>query len=662
MSKNNGYVTEAGKQYYWSFAKGGAGCVYVESPNIDEPLGLKKPGDFRIDDDKYISGLKELVDGIHKHGAKTWLQLYHAGPWHQREFTGLTPVAASPHAEPEFKSHEEYGKCEELSIEKIEIITEKFIAAAERSQKAGFDGVDINCGAAHLLQTFLCRYWNYRHDEYGCDSLENRARFTLNIIKGIKKRCGDDFPVGVLMNGTEYGMGDLGTTRAEAVEFAKRFEAVGADAFHVRSYQYGNMLSIYVEQYFYPEKRDDLPEGMDFRRKGPGAFIPDCYAIKQAVSKPVLTPGKWEWEIEYAEECIEQGKIDAIGITRGLNADPELPKKIKEGRLKDIRPCTACFVCFEGHQFPEPTYTYCRINPFMGKELEYEAYPQAKKKKRVLIAGGGPSGMEAARTAALRGHDVTLYSGDRFLGGLMPMAAVIKGNYPEDIENIIKWYSLQMKKLGVKIVTGKKVAAEIITKIKPHAVVVATGAASRDRALPGWDNKKVVSIDSLCSKLNAALKFSKPVHLNKATKLWIPIGKTVVVMGGDIKGLQLAEFLVKRGRKVTVVEESRTLGEGMNLASLGVLSQWLRKKGVSLLAGVEYREINDKGLMITSVDGQKQTIEAESIVCMTPLIADGNLAEELKGIVPEIHVCGSCNIPGLIRDAINDGNKVGMAL
>jgi 2,4-dienoyl-CoA reductase (NADPH2) len=457
-------------------------------------------------------------------------------------------------------------------------------------------------------------------------------------------------------------MGDLGTTREEVVEFSKIFEVAGADAFHVRSYQYGNLLSIYVEQYFYPEKRDDLPSGMDFSRRGPGAFTPDCHAIKQAVSKPVFTPGKWEWELEYAEECIRKGKIDAIGMTRGLNADPELPKKLEEGRLEDIRPCTACFSCFEGHQFPEPTYTYCRINPFMGKELEYETYPPAKKKKRVLIAGGGPAGMEAARTASLRGHEVTLYSSDSFLGGLMPMAAMIKGDYPENIENIIKWYRFQLKKLGVKTVLGKRVTPETVTKMTPDAVVVATGAASSDRVIPGWDNKKVVSSDSLRSRINKALKFSRPAHLSKATKLWVPVGRKVVIMGGDIKGLQLAEFLIKRGRSVTVVEETEMLGQGMNLASFGVLSMWLDKKDVTLMTSVRYEEINDQGLVVTTKDGRKQTIEAESILPMMPLEADRDLAEELEGTVSEVHVCGSCNNPGLIRDAINEGNQVGMAL
>ena len=142
------------------------------------------------------------------------------GPGIRENSPGL-PRGRLPHAEPEFKTHEAFGECEALSVEKIEMITEKFISAAERAQKAGFDGVDVNCGAGHLLQTFLCRYWNPRHDAYGCDSIENRARFAVNIIKGIKKRCGNDFPVGVLMNGTEFGMGDLGTTREEFVEFAE---------------------------------------------------------------------------------------------------------------------------------------------------------------------------------------------------------------------------------------------------------------------------------------------------------------------------------------------------------------------------------------------------------------------------------------------------------
>lgn len=662
MVDNGGYVTEVGKQYYWSFAKGGIGCVCVECPNIDNPLGHRMPDDFRVDDDKFIPSFTELVNGIHKYGAKAILQLYHAGPWHLREFSGLTPVAASPHGEPELKFREESGECEELSVEKIEIVTEKFISASQRAQKAGFDGVEINCACAHLLATFLSRYWNYRHDEYGCDSIENRARFVVNIIKGIKKVCGEDFPIIPLMNGTEHNMGDLGMTREESAGIAKMFEAAGADALQIRTYQHDNVATHWPEQYFYPDKKDNLPEGMDFSRKGPGAFLPDAFAVKQAVSIPVFTPGRWDGDFEYANACIKKGKIDAIGITRSINADPELPNKILKGRVREIRPCTACLTCIEGHQFPKPIPTYCRINPFMGKEKEYEVYPEAEKKKKVLVAGGGPSGMEAARVSAQRGHDVTLYSSDSFLGGLMPMAAMVKGDHPENIQDIINWYKLQMEKLGVNVVMGKRVSPEIVEKLKPDAVIVATGAVPIEREIPGSDNEKVVTSESLRSKLNTALKFSKPSHLSKATKLWMPVGKTVVVVGGDLKGIQLATFLFKRGRKVTVVEESEVLGEGMNFFNMWVHCQWLDQKGVNLLSDVKFEEINDKGLVITAKDGQKQTLEADSIVPMTPLNPDDNLAKALKGKVAEVHICGSCNKPGLIRDAVNEGYSVGFAL
>ena len=270
--------------------------------------------------------------------------------------------------------------------------------------------------------------------------------------------------------------------------------------------------------------------------------------------------------------------------------------------------------------------------------------------------------MEAARTAAMRGHKVTLYSADNFLGGLMPMAAMIKGDYPENIQDIIDWYRLQLKKLGVKVITGKKVTPELVGKLKPDAVVVATGAAVRSSSIPGYDNSKVMGSQSLLEKLRPALKFARPSQLGKITKLWIPIGRSAVIMGGGIKGLQLAAFLVKRGRKVTVVEEMETIGQEGVVTTVWILCNWLRKKGCTLLPGVTYEEINDEGLVITDKHGQRRTIEAESILPLEPLVKDESLAKKLEGIVREIHVCGSCYTPGLIRDATNEGFQAGMAL
>jgi 2,4-dienoyl-CoA reductase (NADPH2) len=661
MFENDGFVNRKGMAWYEALAKGGVGCVIVESPAIDEPLSLKKPGDFRIDDDKYIPGLKELVDVIHKYDCPAILQLYHAGPWHQREDSGFTPVSASPHGEPEFKGNETVAPCEELSIEKIKIIEQQFIDAAERAAKAGFDGVEVNAGGNHLLSTFLSKYWNYRHDEYGCDSYENRARICVNIIKGIKERLGDDYPVPFLMNGLELSMGELGQTIEESQELAKLIEAAGADAFHVRVFELDNCACYWPEFYYYPEAKDPLPAGMDFSHKGAGSFTPTSYAIKQVVSKPVIAPGRWDYSLEFAEKMLQEGKIDAIGLVRGLQADTELPNKIMAGKEDDIVPCTSCMTCIEGHQFPIPPPIRCRINTFLGEEDDYNSYVPAEKKKKVLVAGGGSAGLEAARVAAVRGHDVTLYSNDSFLGGLMNMATVIKGNYPEDMEKVINFYKYQLKKLKVTIKTGKEVTLKVVEKLKPDVVIVATGGVTSDTVLPGSDNKKVVSSTTLRKQLNLALKISSPGKLSKATKLWMPIGKSVVVMGGDIKGSQLAEFLVKRGKKVTIVWEGDLMafGEGMNLMNVYLLGLWLAEKGCVMIPEAKFEEITDEGLIITTSDGKKMTLKADSIVPVMPLKKNEDLYDSLQGKVPEVYKVGACNDPAaLIKDAVAEGAKV----
>ncbi len=648
---NNGYVTERGKRYYEALARGGVGCVYVESPNIDEPLGLKKPGDFRIDEDKYIPGLKDLVDSIHKHGCPVFVQLYHAGPWHQRNMTGLTPVAASAHGEPEIPAFEVGGPCEVLSIEKIEILTVKFADAAMRAEKAGFDGVDINCAGSHLLNTFLSRYWNHRTDAYGHESIENRARFVVDIIKEIKKRLGQDFPVGIVMNGSEFNMGEKGLTIDETRQFAKMFETAGADSFHVRTLTHHFPAYYWPEQYFYPEPHDPLPSGMDWRHRGPGAFVPDASAIKEVVTKPVITVGRWD--LDLGEKTIKEGKIDIIGFTRALQADPEMPTKVGEGRIEDIVPCTACLTCIEGHVRSEPIY--CRINAFFGKEKEYNGYGRAAKKKKILVAGGGPAGMEAARVAALRGHDVVLYTKDSNLGGLMPMAALIKGNEVENLEDIIRYFNGQLKKLDVKVKTGKEVNIKLIEKINPDAVILATGGVATRTKIPGSDNKIVVSSTDLQNKLNLALKLTSPGALRKATKAWMPIGKRAVIIGADIKGCQLGEFLVKRGKQVTIVTEAmeEELGQGMTAFGKMTLLPWLAEKGVTILARVKYEEIIDNGLTVTTKDGKRETIEADSIVPVLPLAPETDLLQAVQGKVPEVYSVGSCKSPGLIVDAIS---------
>ncbi len=665
---SDGYVTEKGKLLYEAWAKGGVGCVVVESPAIADALSVDTIGKYEITDDKFIPGLAELADGIVKHGALAFLQLYHAGQWHLRDITGLNPVSSSPH--PPISEFASVGDlktlltlppCEELSIEKIDIIEQQFIDAAERGAKAGFQGVDVNAGANHLLASFVSRHWNSRNDRYGCDSLENRTRIVVNIIQGIKKRLGDDYPIIVTMNGLENGMEGDGITVEEACEIAKIYENAGANGFQVRVYEIYNRACYWLEQYYYPEKRDPLPPGLDFSRKGVGAFNAVTAAIKQAVSVPILTPGKWDFNLEFAEEMIRKKHVDMVGIVRGLFADCELPNKIKEGRIEDIAPCTACLTCLTGGMFP----VRCRINKFLGGEKEYFSYPGIEKKKKVLIAGAGPAGLEAARVAALRGHEVTLYSKEKYLGGLMNMANVVKGTYPEDVQKIVRYFKVQLEKNRVHLVKGREVDPDVVEQEKPDVVILATGALLSDRVIPGGDNKIVIRDESLRRLMNLSLKFVSPATISRMTELWMPVGKSVIIMGGDIKGLQLAEFLIKRGRKVTVVTEeaANKWGEGLPNLNNYKLNVWFQQQDIEVIREVRYGEITKNSLIVSTKEGEQKTLNADSIVPLFPLRKDEDLFTRLQGRVPEVFSIGACNNPkALIVDAIADASEIASSI
>jgi len=286
-NENDCHITETCKAFYESLARGGVGLTIVESPQIDYPISLAQPHGFRIDDDKYIPGLSELTQVIHKHGCPTFLQLYHGGPWHRSCWFGLQPVAASSPSVSEFPG---YDVPRELTIPEIEAIIDKFADAAERAQKAGFDGIDINAGASHLFSTFLSRHWNKRQDIYGCGSLESRARIVIEIIIEIKRRLGQDFPVGVLFNGLEFGAKD-GTTIEESQGLAKIFENAGAASIQIRCHRFGTMGALWPEHLFYPEFQGPKPEEPDWSNKGAGAYIPLATATKEVVSMPIrLTP------------------------------------------------------------------------------------------------------------------------------------------------------------------------------------------------------------------------------------------------------------------------------------------------------------------------------------------------------------------------------------
>jgi 2,4-dienoyl-CoA reductase (NADPH2) len=302
------------------------------------------------------------------------------------------------------------------------------------------------------------------------------------------------------------------------------------------------------------------------------------------------------------------------------------------------------------------------VNAALGKEKEYEI-KLAEKKKRVMVVGGGPAGMETALIAALRGHQVILYEKEPWLGGSMPLAALVKGFDREDVLGLVDYYKTQLAKLGVDTRLGKEVSRSVVEKAKPDVLIIAAGGIHDVPDLPGIDMPHVVTSRALHHQLKGYMRFIPPRLLRPLTKVWMPIGKRVVIMGGDIQGCQTAEFLVRRGRKVTIVDTVEEIGEGLlEVYVKPHLLDWLDQKGVTMLPGVTYEAITDHGLTITTKEGVKQALEADTIVTALPLLPNSELYKSLEGSAPEVHAIGDCREPHLIVNAIADGSRLARAL
>ncbi len=653
-NEDDGYVNDACEYFYETMAKGGAGAVYVEGPAIDPPVSRIAKWGLRIDDDKYIKGFGKLVNGIHKYDCPAFLQLLHAGPWHQTFITGIQAVSSSvpPKAEFEIPGSD---RPRPLTIAEVEEVIEKFINAAVRAQKAGFDGVDLNAGGAHLLSSFLSDFLNSREDEYG-GSIENRARIVVKIIQGIKKKLGGDYPVGLVINGVEVAYkGSTDKAVRDGRILAKILEHAGADSLQVRRYQYGYIGSLWPEQSFYPEPFEPLPKELDWSKKGAGAFVPLAEGIKKEVSIPVITVGRLDHEL--GERILQENKADFIGMCRRLFADPELPNKLRAGKPEHIAPCTACLYCLERVRMHQPIR--CRINASLGRGRDFQ-FKQAEKKKKIMVIGGGPAGMEAARVAALRGHDVVIHAKESGLGGLLPIAALIKGTEIEDLVSFIQYFKRRLRLLGVYMNMGKDVTPDTVEQAAPDVLILAAGSLQVLPKIPGIDSRIVIKGSDLHRHLKFFQRFIGPRLLRHLTKFWMPLGKRVVIIGGAMQGCELAEFLTLRGRKVTIVDTAEELGEGIISEPRNRLFKWMHIKKISMITEVrEYKEITRAGLTIINKDGIEQTLEADSIITSLPAAPDTRLLEKLRDKVPEIYAVGDCREPGLIAHAVADGAKVG---
>jgi 2,4-dienoyl-CoA reductase (NADPH2) len=636
--------------YYEDIAAGGAGLVVIAGGHIQLTTN-ENMGGFRTDTDEYIPSMKRVADVIHKYDCPVLLQIMTPYPTFKPAPEGADSIASSALSAEELEGLVPfYMPTREMTKDEIALLVKRYAEQAVRLKKADFDGVEINSGHVHLHNTFLSPAWNRRTDEYGGDA-ENRTRLLREIITAIRAEVGKDFVIVNLISGAEYNLKN-GITVADAIEHARWLERAGSDGIHVRMEAYHDAIEGIavrgarevpdVELYPALIDKDLSAYGIDTSfGKGIAAWSLSASEIKKKINIPVICSGRLDAYV--GEQLVAAGKLDFINICRRHIADPDYAGKLIAGRDDDVRPCTGCYTCYETTE--HGVSSWCMVNPTILKGHDYASINPAAKKKRVLIIGSGAAGLEAARVAALRGHVVTVVEKDSALGGTLPLAGLIK-DFQEDFVGFSRWQVRQVEKLGVSVKLKTLADASFVKDFAPDVVVIAVGGAENLPDLPGIDNGIVITGDVLHKHLRKATKFFSASMLGKLSKLFLPLGKEVIVMGGAIHGVQTARFLTARGRHVTIVEESDEIGSGLyGTGCKPRILEWLFDQGTKFIKSVKYLRITDVGLMVVEPDGTKRLIEADNIVTALPMLPNAALFEQIKalGTVPEICAIGDCN-------------------
>ncbi len=622
FGNEEGFVTQRLIDYLEARARGGTGLIIVEITCV-HPHGRVFSNQLRINDDKYIPAMQKLTDTLHLHGAKIALQLHHGG---RIAKSGLTHAqAVAPSALP-FVGGPSAGSMSglggevprELTVQEIRTLVSRYAEAAARAQKAGFDGVELHAAHGYLIDQFLSPASNIRKDEYG-GSVQNRARFLVEIIKAVKGAVGGSTPVWCRINGKEWGL-EGGITAEDAQQTARLAEEAGADAIHVTSVGPTSPINI-TDPVFVPAVLADLAEG-----------------IKRAVTIPVIVVGKITPEA--GEKILAQGKADLVAVGRSHLADPEFTNKAASNRLDDLTPCILCMRCREDVFDPAADGIRCSVNAALGREAEYRI-TRAEAPRRVLVIGGGPGGLEAARVAALRGHRVTLWEKEHKLGGQLLFGSVPP--HKDRIELLRSYLERQAYKRGVEIGLGVEATAAKIEDFNPDLVILATGGLPFSPEIPNSGGLPVVqSVDVLRGA--------------------VEVGKRVVIIGGGLVGCEVADYLADKGKKVTVTNILPEMAQGVGPALKGFLLDRLVAKGIRLMTGVKYDRYASDGVVLTTKEGQTETVGADTVILAAGQTPSSRLYEDLKGKQLEIHLVGDCVRARTIRDAIAEGYRAGLTV
>jgi 2,4-dienoyl-CoA reductase-like NADH-dependent reductase (Old Yellow Enzyme family)/NADPH-dependent 2,4-dienoyl-CoA reductase/sulfur reductase-like enzyme len=615
----NGEVTDLVIAHYEARARGGVGLITQEFTAVDGRTTVL-PLQLRIDKDEYMVGLSRLVEAVHAYGTPIILQLHHAGMFSDN------PVSPSGVACFDLgKGHHIQPKV--LTVEEVEEIRDMFIAAAVRAKTIGYDGVELHGATAYLLAQFFSPHNNKRVDKYG-GGLPGRMQLALEIVRGIRAQCGPDYVLGYTMVDTDL-LPD-GVTREEALQFAKTLEAAGVTYIDLQSS--GTYETFHLEC---------CPAGLPRQPKGMFEIIK---LYKQAVNIPVTCRACGEYDPAVWNDAIDRGCADAVRVAKQHLAEPELAGKVLSGHAEDVRPCVKCLNCLEGAVVKHMAMS-CTVNP--GGARGEAPYVRALSPKKVMVIGGGPGGLEAARVAALRGHSVTLVEKSDHLGGNLYIASLPIGK--EDFNKFTEWEERQCRKLGVDIRFKTEGTPALVRDLKPDAVIVATGSTPIVPPFKGIDQPFVVSAeDVLQGKTN--------------------VGRKVLVAGGGEVGLETADYLLNKGLadEVTVVEMRPEMG--MDMGGLGKLSLFVNQfpkylpHRLKLLTNTFIDSITQHGLLVRDRNYHNFELKADTVVMALGYTTNARLRDQLSGIAPETHVIGDAMRPRRIINAIHEANICARAI